>query len=79
MTPREIENKHAFNLIKDECLSLENDIEKFRDHLFAVGLSSIATTLGIYLDKTKNIRNYAVRDEPYNYTKQNTQAFTNVA
>lgn len=79
MTPREIEDKHAFYLIKDECLILENDMEKLQQHLFAVGLASLATRMGDFIEKTKKVRNYAVRDEAYKYTKQNTPPFSEAA
>lgn len=79
MTPREIEDKHAFSLIKDECLVIEGEMEKLQEHLFAVGLASIATRLGDFVAKTKKVRNYAVRDEPYKHTRQNTPPFTEVA
>ena len=79
MTPREIENKHTFNAIADECEKIENDLSKLQEQLFAVGLASLATTLGYFADRTKKIRNYAAPENPYKYTKENTPAFTGVA
>ncbi len=79
MTPREIENKHTFYAIADECEKIESDLDKLREHLFAVGMASLATTLGYFVERTKKIRNYAVPEEPYKYTKDNTPAFTDVA
>lgn len=79
MTPREIENKHTFNAIADVCEKIEDDLAKLQVHLFAIGLASLATTLGGFAERTKTIRNYAVPENPYKYTKENTPAFTEVA
>lgn len=79
MTPREKENKHTFNAIADECEKLENDLQKLQEHLFAVGLASIATTLGDFAQRTKKVRDYAAPEQHYKFTKENTPAFTDVS
>ena len=62
MTPREIENKRAFDLISSECLKIEECVEKFRVHLYAVGLASIAENLGNVSAQIRGVRNYAIHE-----------------